>query len=424
MRRSSLHRLPDQRAGRLRAAIQDPGLVAVAHACNNARMTVAELAILQHQVLWAAFAVAMAFGALVQHTGFCTMGAVSDALVMGDWTRMRQWALAAAVATLGFAALTISGVLSVAQTLYASTRWLWLSALVGGGLFGVGMVLSSGCISKTLVRAGAGNLKSLVVALVTGLAAFATLKGITAVLRVNTVDRVSVEFGANADLGSLLARATGIAPASMAAIAGAVLGGLLLAWALAERGARRPMNLLAGGGVGLLVLAMWWITGHWGHVLEHPETLQETWIATNSNRAEGLSFAAPAAYALDWLLFFSDAGKRMTVGIVAVPGVLCGSALVAIARRSFRWQGFADTADLAHHLAGAVLMGVGGVTALGCSIGQGVTGLSTLSLTSFTAAAAMIGGAAVGVKYQLWRVEGSAARASRLPLAPAERGAD
>ena len=368
-------------------------------------MTPAELSTLNAQVLWAAFGIAAAFGALVQRTGFCTMGAVSDAVVIGDFTRLRQWALAAAVATLGFAAFAAAGVLVAPQTLYASTRWLWLSALVGGGLFGFGMVLSSGCVSKTLVRVGGGSLKSLVVMLVAGLTGFATLKGLTAVWRVNTVDRVALDFGANADAATLLARATALSATQASLVAGGLLGGSLLLFSLASREARRPLNLLAGAGIGALVLAMWWVTGHVGHLAEHPQTLEESWLATNSTRAEGLSFVSPVAYALDWLMFFSDAGKRLTVGIVSVAGVILGSAAMALARRSFRWEGFAGTPDLGHHLAGGVLMGVGGVTAMGCSIGQGVTGLSTLSLTSAVAAAAMIGGAVAGVKYQAWRME-------------------
>lgn len=368
-------------------------------------MTPAELNSLTQLVLWSAFGIALAFGALVQRTGFCTMGAVSDAVAMGDYTRLRQWALAAAVATFGFAGLSAAGIVAAPQTLYASTRWQWLSALAGGALFGFGMVLSSGCVSKTLVRVGGGSLKSLVVVLVAGIAGFATLRGLTAVWRVNTVDRVALDLGANADLATQLARTSGMAPAAAGLLAAAVVGGALLAFAVASREARRPLNLLAGAGVGALVLAMWWLTGDLGHLAEHPETLEESWLATNSRRAEGLSFVSPVAFALDWVMFFSDASKRLTVGIVSVVGVVAGSALVALARRQFRWEGFADTRDLGHHLAGGVLMGVGGVTALGCSIGQGVTGLSTLSFTSFVAAAAMIAGAVAGVNYQMWRLE-------------------
>ncbi len=368
-------------------------------------MNVEELASLTRQVLWAAFLVSLAFGALIQRTGFCTMGAVSDVVTLGDWTRMRQWALAAGVATIGFALLAWTGQVSPHQTLYSSNRWLWLSALAGGGIFGFGMVLASGCASKALVRVGGGNLKALVVVLVLGVAAFATLKGLTAVWRTQTVDRVAHEFAGPANLAPWAAQALGLDAAVAALLLGLAIGGALVAWALAGREFVRGANLLAGIGVGASVVAMWWISGHLGHVAEHPETLQETFLATNSTRAEALSFVSPIAYALDWLMFYSDRNKLLTIGIVSVFGVVAGSAVMALAQRSFRWQGFGGTEDLAHHLAGALLMGVGGVTAMGCSIGQGVSGVSTLSATSFVAVFAMIGGAVAGVKYQGWRLE-------------------
>lgn len=213
------------------------------------------------------------------------------------------------------------------------------------------------------------------------------------------------DFGANTDLATLAGRAFGIEVPVAALGLGLLLGAALLAWALSAREARRPLHLVAGFGVGALVLAMWWTTGHLGHLAEHPETLEEAWLATSSTRAEGLSFVAPVAYGLDWLLFYSDANKRLTAGIAAAAGVVLGSMVVALLRRDFRWEGFGGTGDLGHHLAGAVLMGVGGVTALGCTIGQGVAGLSTLSLTSLVATAAMVAGAVGGVKYQVWRIE-------------------
>jgi uncharacterized protein len=368
-------------------------------------MTSAELAGLTQQVLWAAFVVAAAFGAVVQRTGFCTMGAVSDVITLGDWTRLRQWALAAGVATIGFALLAAAGLVSADKTLYASTRWLWLSAITGGAIFGFGMVLASGCASKALVRVGGGNLKAVVVVLVLGVAAFATLKGLTAVWRTQSVDRVAHEFGTQASLGAWSAYAFGLGPAAAAWVPGIAVGALLVGWACAGKDFLRAGNLLAGAGVGLAVLAMWWVTGHLGHIAEHPQTLEETFLATNSTRAEALSFVSPIAYTLDWLMFYSDTNKLLTVGIASVFGVIAGSAFVAVAQRSFRWEGFGGTSDLGHHLAGAVLMGVGGVTAMGCSIGQGVSGISTLSATSFVAVLSMIAGAAGGIHYQTWRLE-------------------
>jgi uncharacterized membrane protein YedE/YeeE len=122
---------------------------------------------------------------------------------------------------------------------------------------------------------------------------------------------------------------------------------------------------------------------------------------------ESLSFVAPVAYTLDWLMFFSDKGKLLTIGIVSVFGVVVGSAAYALLTKSFRWEGFRDAGDTANHLVGAVLMGVGGVTALGCTIGQGLSGMSTLSLTSFVAMAAIVAGAVAALRFQIWRIERS-----------------
>ena len=357
------------------------------------------------RVLWAVFALAAVFGAIGQRTRFCTMGAVSDIVGLGDWTRMRMWVLAMAVAMLGFNAMVALGWVEAADTIYAAPTLRWLSALAGGLLFGMGMVLASGCGSRTLVRIGTGNLKSLVVFLVMGVAAFATLRGITAVARVATVDRVAIEFASGQDLPSLLAAASGIARPALAFALGGAIGLAMLAWVLSREEGRRGEVLLGGIGSGAVVAAVWWVSGRLGYVAEDPNTLQEAFVATNSQRMESLTFVAPFAYALDWLMFFSDKSKLLTLGIVSVIGVVAGSAAHALATRDFRWEGFRSREDLANHLVGATLMGVGGVTALGCTIGQGITGLSTLALGSFVALGGIIAGAVLALRYQLWRIE-------------------
>jgi len=367
-----------------------------------------DLKALSTQVLWAAFGLSVLFGAIAQRTHFCTMGAVADIVNIGDWARMRMWVLAIGVAMIGFNAMVALGWVDAGKSLYAGPKVIWLSALVGGAMFGFGMVLASGCGSKTLVRIGGGNLKSLVVFVVLGVAAFATLKGITAVARVSTVDAVAITLAGAQDLPSLLARATGLAKTQLVLLLGSVIGGILLFWSLARAEGRSADNLLGGLGIGAVVAGVWWVSGVLGHVAEDPNTLQEAFVATNSQRMESLSFVAPIAYALDWLMFFSDASKRLTIGIVAALGVVVGSAAVAIATRSFRWEGFRNAEDTANHLVGATLMGVGGVCALGCTIGQGMSGVSTLSLTSFVALAAIIGGAVAALRWQTWRIERSA----------------
>jgi uncharacterized membrane protein YedE/YeeE len=360
---------------------------------------------LTSQVLWASFVLAVAFGAIAQRTHFCTMGAVADIVNMGDWTRMRMWALAIGVAMIGFGAMAALGWVEARHSVYAGPRLIWLSNVVGGLMFGFGMVLASGCGSKTLVRIGGGSLKSLVVFVVLGLAAYATMRGITAVARVASVDSVAIDLPAGQDLPSLLAAAGGWPRQTLAGLLGGGIGLALALWALLGRRLALGELLLGGLGSGLVVVGVWWVSGRLGHLMEHPLTLEEAFLATNSQRMESLTFVAPVAYVLDWLILFSDKSKVLTIGIVSTVGVVVGSAVVALASGSFRWEGFGGSEDTANHLVGAVLMGVGGVTAMGCTIGQGLTGVSTLAIGSFIALAAMMAGAVAALRWQVWRLE-------------------
>ncbi len=370
-------------------------------------MQEAELSGLTAQVLWAAFVLAAVLGAIVQKTHFCTMGAVADIVNIGDWTRMRMWLLAIGVAMLGFNGMVLLGWVKAADSVYAGSRLIWLSNLVGGLMFGFGMVLASGCGNKLLVRLGGGSLKALMVLAVLGLSSYATLRGLTAVLRVQTVDQVALQLPSGQDLPSLLAHALGgaVSVPVLAGVLGALLGLGLLAFVLKQPEGRTADVWLAGVGVGAVIVGVWWVSGRLGHLAEHPLTLEDSFLATNSQRMESLSFVAPIAYALDWLILFSDQGKTLSIGIVATLGVVLGSTAVALLTRRFRWEGFGGVEDTANHLVGAVLMGVGGVTALGCTVGQGLSGVSTLALGSFIAVAGIVAGAVLGLRWQVWRLE-------------------
>jgi uncharacterized membrane protein YedE/YeeE len=368
-------------------------------------VTEADLPALVQGVLWGGLALGALFGAVAQRTHFCTMGAVADIVNMGDWSRMSMWLVAIATGMLGFNALVAAGLVQARHSIYAAPNWLPLSNAAGGLLFGFGMVLASGCGSKTLVRIGGGSLKAVVVFAVLALSAYATLRGLFAVWRVATVDAVVVPLPAGQDLPSLLAHAglgptRALAPAAAAALA---LG--LLAFVAARPEARRADTWVGGIGVGLAVVGGWWVTGHLGHVAEHPVTLEETFVGTQGGRMESLTFVAPIAYAVDWFILFSDSSRVLTFGIASTVGVVLGSAAVALATKTFRWEGFASTEDTANHLVGAVLMGIGGVTALGCTVGQGLTGLSTLALGSFVAFGGIVAGAVAALRYQMWRLE-------------------
>ena len=370
-----------------------------------AAMEIADLLKLQTQVLWAAFAVAAAFGFIAQRTHFCTMGAISDIVNMGDWTRMRMWGMAVGVAMVGFYAMAWLGWIDPGKAIYTTGRVVWLSALIGGALFGFGMVLASGCGSKTLVRIGAGSLKSLVVFFVMGLAAFATLRGVFGVLRVNTVDTVAFDVAAGGAIPAWISSGFGLNPALTGLSIALLVGGGLVIWALMGSGFRNFNNVFAGLGIGLVIVLMWWVSGRLGFVPEHPETLDAVYLGSNTGRMESLTFTAPMAYTLDWLIFFSDTSKVLTFGVVTVAGVVVGSLICALIERSFRWEGFRSTQDTALHIAGAALMGVGGVTALGCTVGQGLSGLSTLSFVSFVAVTGIVLGAIASLRFQMWLLD-------------------
>ena len=354
-------------------------------------------------ILWLAFALGAAFGAVANRTHFCTMGAVADIVNMGDWSRMRMWLLAIAIAVLGSSALHAAGLIDLDKTIYRSDRLLWLSCIVGGLCFGAGMVLASGCGGKTLIRIGGGNLKSLVVFVVLGLVAYMTLRGVFGVFRVNVLEKAALALPGGQDLPALLA-GTGIAPGGALAACALLVGGGLLAFVFARRDFLGADNLLGGIAVGLVVVGGWYVSGHLGYLAEDPETLQEAFVATNSGRMESLTFVAPQAYTLELLMLWSDSSRKLSFTIASALGVIAGSLAYALATRSFRWEGFRDVEDTARHLAGAALMGFGGVVGMGCTIGQGISGVSTLAAGSILTLLSIVAGAAAMLKYQYWRV--------------------
>lgn len=314
-----------------------------------------------------------------------------------------MWLLAIAIAILGSSALHAAGLIDLDKSIYRSSSFFWLSSLVGGLCFGAGMVLASGCGGKTLMRIGGGSLKALVVFVVLGLVAYMTLRGVFGLFRVNVLEKVVIALPGGQDLPALLS-STGIAPGNALAACALLIGGGLLAFVGARRDFLSANNLLGGAIVGLLVVGGWYVSGHLGYLAEDPETLQEAFIATNSGRMESLTFVAPQAYTLELLMLWSDNSRKLSFTIACALGVVAGSLAYALATRSFRWEGFRDIEDTANHLLGAALMGFGGVVGMGCTIGQGISGVSTLAAGSLLTLAAIIAGAFAMLKYQYWRV--------------------
>lgn len=385
-------------------------MIGAAHGSPDPRMTLplgpADITL---SVLWAGALIGIALGVVAQSTRFCTMGALADWFTFGSSARLMMWVLAVAVAATGSMLLISNGWLDATRALPWSERFLWLSYAVGGMLFGAGMVLASGCPQRSLVKAGAGNLKAWFTLLVVGVTAQMSLRGVLAPPRVNGLDAAGVQLAHPQDIGSMLAPALGAPAATLRWITLLVL---LLAAALLLWRARAGMDRshwLGGLGVGLLVPCAWAATGHLGFLAEHPETLEAAWLGTASRRPEALTFTAPLAYSLDLLTLWTDRNTTLSFGVAVALGVVAGSAASALWRREFRVESFRSTDDLLTHTLGGVLMGFGGVTAVGCSIGQGISGVSLLSAGSFIALAGIVLGTWLALRVQAWRLDRAAA---------------
>jgi uncharacterized protein len=360
-------------------------------------MAFADIQSVQQTVVWSGLGLGVLLGATMQRSHFCTMGAIADVVNFGDWSRAKMWITAVAIAMLGLSTMTLAGWIQPANSIYAGDRFLWLSAAVGGLCFGFGMVLAGGCGSRTLVKLGSGSLKAVVVFVVLGLFAYMTLRGVLGVMRVSTLERVALPINNH----SLMV--------SLGAWVGVAVSVVLLLAVLATRQGRNASVLVGGVLVGLIAAAAWFVSGKLGYIpAELSETLEEAYIGTNSGRLEALSFVAPVAYVQDLLILWSDKSRVATFGVTTVIGVVFGAMASAVIGRSFRWEGFASTEDLANHLVGAALMGFGGVVAGGCTVGQGISGLSALSVTAMVATSAIVVGGWLAIKYQERRIEAMA----------------
>jgi uncharacterized membrane protein YedE/YeeE len=324
--------------------------------------------------------IGLAYGAVGLLSGFCMLSSLRGWWAEGDSRLIRTFALALAVAVAATQLLAGYGVVDLGKSVYLQPSFSAPLMFAGGLLFGYGMVLANGCGSRALVLLGRGNLRSFVVVIVLGISAQMTLRGLIAPVRIALLQE-STTRPAHLTLPELL----GGGAMSARVIAASVIAAVLLLFAFAHAPFRRAGGQIAAGvAVGLLVVAGWFATGYLGADEFNPAAVTS------------LTFVNPVVDAVQYVML--STGLALNFGITLVGGVFAGSLLTALVTRRFHLEGYTSPGHMLRSIAGAALMGSGGAMALGCSIGQGITGISTLALPSFVAVAGIVLGTAAGLR--------------------------
>ncbi|MEA1889728.1 MAG: YeeE/YedE family protein [Pseudomonadota bacterium] len=390
-------------------------------------------------MIWSSFALAVILGAVVNKTNFCTMGAVSDWVNMGDKGRFRAWMFAIAVALLGVTFFETQGLVSpdLAFPPYRSGTLIWAENILGGFLFGIGMTFGSGCGNKTLIRMGGGNLKSIMVFLIIGVIAFfmvnplpGTDQTLMSLIFLDWIRPLAVTLdGGSQDFGTILTGPENAASARLWIGLGLSLALLIFVFKSADFRSSFD-NILAGLVVGLIIVGAWFVTSNIQLAYESDfdgevkvsmreyldpttsqwdmaEAVREDWQSSkpdmNSGSPQSFTFINPLGQTVGYVSTGMDKAK-LTFGVAIVFGVILGSFLWSLLTKSFRIEWFASVGDFFNHLVGGILMGFGGVLALGCTIGQGITGVSTLALGSYISLISIIFGSALTMKIQYYKL--------------------
>ncbi|MEC7832402.1 MAG: YeeE/YedE family protein [Pseudomonadota bacterium] len=348
-------------------------------------------------------------GYIVNKTNFCTMGAVSDWVNIGDLNRFKAWMLATSIAVLGVSILEFIEIINLdsSRPPYRSSVFFWPRYLVGGLMFGIGMTLTSGCGNKTLIRLGGGNLKSFIVILIAGSMAYLmTRTGFYGLVFHSWMSPISPDLAKvgidNQSISTILSSFFLSENLETFRFALGIIISLAIFLFVIKAGDffNNKNNFLAGLTVGTIVVISWFLTGgqlgkEW---IESVEFMDNPLPGVG---VQSLTFINPMG---ETLIFASNAADLyyLTFGVTTLLAVIAGSFAYAITSNNFRFEWFVSLQDFKRHVFGSILIGIGGVLSLGCTIGQGVTGVSTLALGSFLALASIILGAAITMKIEYY----------------------
>jgi len=376
--------------------------------------------------LWSTFILSVVLGAVVNKTNFCTMGAVSDMVNMSDFGRFRAWLLAIAVATIGVSVFEYMELVDVSDTFppYRGNSLIYIENILGGFLFGIGMTFASGCGNKTLIRIGGGNIKSIMVFIIIAIIAYYMSnpfpdsdKTLYSALFYDWVNPLAISLDTKQDIGAMLGGSENTQP--MRLVAGLVVASGMLFYVFKAADFRSNKdNILAGIAIGLIIVSAWYMSSNitvnaedshyslgdyyaeWDMLAEDDEGKPATGRTLSP---QSFTFINPIGQSFGYMKDnFNPA--LLTFGLVSVFGVIFGSLLWSLISKSFRVEWFVDFKDFLNHFLGAILMGFGGVLALGCTIGQGITGMSTLALGSILTFISIIFGSALTMKIQYYKL--------------------
>jgi uncharacterized protein len=376
--------------------------------------------------LWSTFILSVILGAVVNKTNFCTMGAVSDMVNMSDYGRFRAWLLAIAVATLGIGILEYLKLVDVSSTFppYRDNSLIYIENIVGGVMFGIGMTFASGCGNKTLIRVGGGNIKSVLVFIIIAIIAYYMTtpfpdsdKTLYSVLFYDWVNPLAISLNSKQDIGALIGGAENTH--IMRLVAALLVAAVMLFYVFKAKDFRSSKdNILSGMVIGLIILTAWYISSNisvnaYDSSYSMTEYYSEWDMLADSDEGkpatgrvlspQSFTFINPIGQSFGYVKDGFDP-SLLTFGLVSVFGVILGSLLWALVSRSFRIEWFVDFRDFFNHVIGGILMGFGGVLALGCTIGQGITGMSTLALGSILTFISIIFGSAMTMKIQYYKL--------------------
>jgi uncharacterized protein len=333
------------------------------------------------------FACGAVLGVAGRSVRFCTFGAIEDAVMTGSTVRLRTWVFAMAVAIAAVQVLSVAGLVRLDESLYMVPRFQWGAALGGGLMFGFGMALAGNCGYGTIVRMSSGDMRAMCVFVLLGLTAYVTARGILNPLRhvLTTPLEANLESLSGQGIGHVFRRLTGLGGLA-ALIPGLAVAGGLAGWCLSSGRFRRSRtDVIVAIAIGLAVAGGFAATSVLGEASFEPVLV------------ESVSYALPPGETLIYLMTFT--GARIDFPVATVLGTVVGAFAVALLRDEVRLEGFDDARDMRRNLVGAALMGVGGVTAGGCTVGQGLSGMATLSMSAPLAVLGIIAGAAAGVQY-------------------------